>query len=113
MNLERKNNYTLTFSAPGYTSSKFEITRSMRVGIVVADVLLTGLIGVIVDAATGAWYKLSPETVNVSLAKTDANAPGPDQLDIAIALRPGADNKTEVKIDPSFSQGVTVHVERR
>ena len=62
--LERKNSYTLTFMAEGYESSEFQIQHQMRTGILVADILLTGLIGVVVDAVTGGWYKLEPKTVS-------------------------------------------------
>ena len=55
LSLERKNNYLLTFSADGYRSAEFRIRHELRVGILVADVLLTGLIGVVVDAVTGGW----------------------------------------------------------
>jgi hypothetical protein len=44
----------------------------MQGGILVLDILFTGLIGVIVDAVTGAWYKLSPETATVSLTSLGA-----------------------------------------
>ena len=70
--LERKNSYTLTFMAEGYESSEFQIQRQMRTGILVADVLLTGLIGVVVDAVTGGWYKLEPKTVSLSLQSATA-----------------------------------------
>ena len=43
LNLERKNEYVLTFSSPGYTSQQLELQRSMRTDILVADIALTGL----------------------------------------------------------------------
>ena len=111
LSLERKNNYTLTFSAPGYSSQKFDLRKSIRGGIVVLDILC-GLVGVVVDAATGAWYKLSPEMVNVTLTKLDATAPGPDiiQLSIAVASGPEA---TELRVSSTPSAEVNIHVQAR
>lgn len=109
LSLERKNNYTLTFSYPGYSTVNFELQKEMRVGIVVADVLLTGLIGVIVDAATGSWYKLSPETAHVTLTKVNASVPGPDQIHVGVSLdQPNRASKGEVKIT---TDGPTVNVD--
>ncbi|HEY4304458.1 MAG TPA: hypothetical protein VGM82_08335 [Gemmatimonadaceae bacterium] len=69
LNLERKNSYVLTFTSPGYQPATFNLLSSVGTGIVIADVLLTGLIGVLVDGLTGAWYGLSPETANVTLTQ--------------------------------------------
>ncbi len=82
LNLERKNNYVLTFEKEGYTSAKFEIQKGMQAGILILDILFTGLIGVIVDAATGAWFKLSPETAVVAL--TNVGADGPDVIEVSV-----------------------------
>jgi hypothetical protein len=104
LSLERKQEYTLTFSMDGYTSQDFRLSRNMRTGILVADILLTGLIGVVVDAATGAWYRLSPENVNLTLTRTAAG-PGPATIDIAIGVR---DDQVDIQ---SSAPGVTVTVD--
>ncbi|GAC1659120.1 MAG: hypothetical protein NVS4B3_27030 [Gemmatimonadaceae bacterium] len=75
LNLERKHNYLLTFSSPGYSPATVNINSSFGLGTVVADVLLTGLVGVVVDAATGGWYGLSPENVSASLTRTTGTRP--------------------------------------
>lgn len=111
ISLERKNNYTLTFSAQGYSSQKVDLQRSIRGGIVVLDILC-GLVPVIVDAATGAWYKLSPEVVNVSLAKLDAGMPGPDVIDLSIGVESDADS-IRVSVGTTPSVDVSIHVETR
>lgn len=84
LNLERKNSYVLTFSMPGYTSQKVEVQRKMRVGIVVLDVL-SGLVGVVIDAATGAWYQLTPDVNSVTLTKTSADMPGPETITVTFS----------------------------
>ena len=53
ISLPRKDNYVLTFEKDGYEPKKVEVQRKMRGGILVLDILFTGLLGVVVDAATG------------------------------------------------------------
>ena len=105
LNLERKNDYSLTFEKAGYTPGHFQITHHMRGGIQVLD-LLVGLVGIIADAATGAWNGLSPQTVNVTLTKT-AMIDGPDQIHVGI--RVGAKGTAIIE---SSAPGVTVRVDR-
>ena len=107
LNLERKTSYTLKFEKQGYSPATYELASHVRGGIVVADVLLTGLIGVIVDAATGAWSKLSPETATVSLTKIGM-VPGPDTINVGIKVGRTRDaNLVEVQ---SSEPGVAVEV---
>lgn len=110
ISLERKNNYTLTFSAPGYTSKNVELQKGIRGGIVVLDILF-GLVPVIIDAATGGWYGLSPDLVSVTLTKTSADVVGPDQIQIEVSLK-NSKYATEVRPKAS-SPGVTVSVQYR
>src|SRR2546425_12829976 len=49
LNLERKTSYVLNFSKEGYSPATFQLESHVRGGIVIADVLLTGLVGVIID----------------------------------------------------------------
>jgi hypothetical protein len=104
INLERKLNYVLSFSKEGYKPATFEIQKSLSGGILVMDVLFTGLLGVIVDAATGAWYNLSPEVATVSLEK-DGISEGPDKIEIHISLK-----EDKLRID-SGDERVDVNVE--
>jgi hypothetical protein len=105
LNLERKNDYSLTFEKAGYTPGHFQITHHLRGGILVLDILV-GLVGVIADAATGAWNGLTPQTVNVTLTKT-AMIDGPDQIHVGIRV-----GEKGTAIIESSSPGVTVRVER-
>ncbi|MBN2227277.1 MAG: hypothetical protein JW763_07910 [candidate division Zixibacteria bacterium] len=85
LRLERKNSYLLTFSRNGYESKQVLITRKADVGIVILDVLFTGLIGVIVDATTGAWYNLDPTFISVTLdRKSNTDVIGPDSILVTI-----------------------------
>jgi hypothetical protein len=112
LSLERKNNYTLTFTKEGYKPATAEIRKSLRGGIVVLDVLFTGLLGVVVDAATGAWHKLSPEEVTVSLTKLSADLPGPDRIDVTLRTAREDQKGAAVTVD-STAPGVTVRVEAK
>ncbi|WP_291988081.1 hypothetical protein [Luteitalea sp.] len=48
LSLERKNNDVLEFSAPGYTTQRVGVQKSLRGGIVVLDIL-GGVLPVIVE----------------------------------------------------------------
>lgn len=82
--LERKHNYTLIASKEGYDSAEFLIRRKIRGGIIVLDVLFTGVVGVIVDAVTGGWYKLEPKTATMVLEKTNVSMEGPERIEVTI-----------------------------
>jgi len=109
ISLERKNAYTLTFKKAGYEPAKVELQKHMRGGILVLDILV-GLVGVIVDAATGAWYELTPQDATVTLTKIAGN-PGADTIQVAIGIVPGKDT-ARVHVESS-EPGVTVEVEAR
>ena len=109
---DSKNNYVLEFSAPGYTTQRVDVQKSLRGGIVVLDIL-GGVLPVIVDAITGGWYKLSPEQVNAMLTKVDATTPGPDTIGVTLSLDgAGRSDKAEVAI-VSTVPGVAVTVRTR
>lgn len=83
LNLARKDSYVLAFSHPGYSNAWFTVHSSISGGYVVADVLLTGLLGVVVDGITGAWYNLSPREVAVTLTKV-GDGPGPSSITVRV-----------------------------
>ena len=107
LDLERKNNYQLTFSSPGYSPATVSLHNSIGVGTVIADVLLTGLIGVVVDAATGSWYGLSPESVNATLTRTTGM--GPETIHIHVGAT-NRDGQVQLSAD---APGVQVQVTRK
>jgi hypothetical protein len=107
LNLERKSSYTLNFSKEGYSPATFQIQNHTRGGIVVLDVLLTGLVGVVVDAATGAWDALSPEAATVSLTKV-ASIEGPDSITVGITVG-SSGGKMRLDVQPS-GPGVLMQV---
>lgn len=104
--LKRKNSYQLTFSKEGYTTETTVVESNLRAGILVLDILFTGLVGVAIDAGTGAWNALSPENVSVSLQKQSAAASGPDQIRVRLGTA-DADDGAALRVH----SGESVHVE--
>ena len=109
LDLERKNNYQLTFTSPGYTPATVNLHNNIGTGTVIADVLLTGLIGVVVDAATGSWYGLVPENVTATLNRTTGT--GPEKIEIHVG-RSRDGQKVEITSDGPPVQ-VEVKVEKQ
>ena len=107
LKLARKNSYTLTFSKAGYSEATYSIKSGASTGIIILDVLFTGLIGVIVDAATGDWNKLSPETATAALTKVNAMVDGPAVIQVLVT--PG---KKGVHLEAT-APGVGVDVRRK
>jgi len=68
LKLECKKTYTIEFKKEGFETQTYNITNHVGAGWIILDVL-AGLIGVIVDAATGAWYSLDQKNVNAILEK--------------------------------------------
>jgi len=66
LELSNKKSYVVTFKKDGQEASA-TINNGVGAGWVVLDVL-GGLVPVIIDAATGSWYGLSPHAVNQNLA---------------------------------------------
>jgi len=108
LSLLRKDTYVLTFQKVGYDEKKVEIRRKMRGGILAMDILLTGLLGVVVDAATGSWYKLVPEDITVTLTRKQGSSSDlPEWIEISASL---VDAGRTLKV-ASSQPGVTVRVE--
>ena len=70
--LESKKTYTREFKKEGFQTQIYNITNHVGAGWIILDVL-AGLVGVIVDAATGAWYSLDQKNVNAVLEKQQPN----------------------------------------
>jgi hypothetical protein len=107
--LDKKSNYVLRFSAPGYADQQVGVEKHLRGGILVADILLTGLIGVVVDAATGGWNGLRPKDATITLKKTSASLDGPESIDVSMTH----DVEHPGSVHVASSQPITVTIERR
>jgi len=68
LKMESKKTYLIEFKKEGYKTKTFNLTNHVGAGWIILDVL-AGLIPVVVDAATGAWYHLDQKNVNMILEK--------------------------------------------
>ncbi len=103
--LERKNNYVLTFTADGYEPAEAHLRREMNTLMLVLDIL-AGMVGVVVDAVTGGWYQLEPESVSVTLR---SNA-GLEDITVRLSVLDSEERRT-VEFEAT-RPGVRVVVER-
>ena len=97
LTLNRKTAYTLVVWKEGYREAQVPIEKHMRVGPLVFDILFTGLIGVVVDAATGGWWDLQPTEASVTLERLDDHVDGPAVI--------------EVTISKDVGEGAAIHVD--
>ena len=104
VSFERNGHYILTFKKEGYDSKQIELTRSMRGWMLVWDIVLFP-VGIVVDAITGAWYRLEPEQVVVTLTKLSADMQGPDRIDIRLSEVSGSN-----KIRIGAPEGISINV---
>lgn len=68
--VKRKNNLTITVSKPGYETASINVTSQMAGagGVAMAgNVLVGGIIGVAIDASSGATKELKPNPVKITL----------------------------------------------
>lgn len=70
-------NHTVVVRAPGYPDGTCLVNTRVGVVWVVLDIVLTGLIGVVVDAVTGGWSEVDALPCNVNLGGADAPPPPP------------------------------------
>jgi len=66
--LKRGSNHSLTFTKEGYKPVTMKIDKEFN-SWVLGNLIFGGIIGIIVDFADGAAYKLSPKQVNAKLNK--------------------------------------------
>ena len=68
LELRPNESYTIEFRRKGYKTEVRQIKNKIGVGWIVLDVV-SGLIPVLVDALTGAWYEFEQRYVNVILER--------------------------------------------
>jgi len=66
LSMKKDKSYTIEFRKDGYENKTVVLNNSIGAGWIVLDVL-GGLIPVVIDAATGNWYKLDQDHVNAAL----------------------------------------------
>ncbi len=70
VDLSIRKDHTILFRKEGYRDKTYRVTRSAGLGWIVLDIL-GGLVPLIVDAATGDWFMLDTDEVNVVLQPSD------------------------------------------
>jgi hypothetical protein len=86
VNLERKNNYAVKIQLDGYLPFETNIVKKVD-GWIAGNIVFGGLIGLIVDAASGGMYKLSPEQIASEL-KNSAVTIKDNMIYIGVVMRP-------------------------
>lgn len=66
LELKRNTDYIMTIQKEGYEDTSITFQRVMS-GVIAGNLLLGGIIGAGVDAASGAMYRFTPESVTVDL----------------------------------------------
>ena len=89
--LSHRHSVTITISMPGYKTKTMKLTRSID-GWFWGNILLGGVIGMVVDASTGAMYTFSPSKINEKLKK--------DDLSIGITKKPAPGMKKIGSLTP-------------
>lgn len=80
LKLVTKNTYTIEFRKEGYRPETFQVNNSVGAGWIVLDIL-AGLVPIVIDAATGAWYHLDQKNINAILEKQQEKPLNPTLID--------------------------------
>jgi hypothetical protein len=80
LKLVTKKAYLIEFRKEGYKSKSYQINNKVGAGWIVLDVL-GGLIPVIIDAATGAWYSFDQKNIDAVLEKQQEKPIDPKTLE--------------------------------
>lgn len=88
VNLKRKSNHVISVKLDGYQPYEMALSKNVS-GWVVGNLVFGGLVGLVVDAASGGLYKLSPDQVSAQMAQnTTAVRTGKDDIVIMVTLQP-------------------------
>ncbi len=91
--LERKKEYDVKIVLDGYKPFETKITKKFNAWYL-GNILIGGVIGFIVDPATGAMFRLTPTQINAEMAEGTAFKQKGDNVYIAVKL----------DIDPSWEK---------
>lgn len=84
---EEKISYNVKIELEGYYPYELKVKREMD-GWFVGNIIFGGLIGIIIDAANGSMYKLTPDQVIATLGKSTVINKNQDNLYIAVTMTP-------------------------
>lgn len=80
LKLVTKQTYAIEFKIEGYKPKSFQINNKVGAGWIVLDIL-AGLIPVVIDAATGAWYSFDQKNIDAVLEKQQKKPIDPKDLE--------------------------------
>jgi len=69
LSVDKRKPHTVEVRKDGYQSVSRTVISNLGAGWLIADIFLGGLIGIIVDAATGSWNALDQDHIGFSLEK--------------------------------------------
>ena len=79
LKLVTKDTYAIEFRLEGYKSKSFQINNKVGAGWIILDILF-GLVPVVIDAATGAWYSFDQKNIDAVLEKQQEGPIDPKDL---------------------------------
>ncbi len=97
--LARKEEHVVQINLPGYLPYEVRLTKKVD-AIIAGNIILGGLIGLIVDAATGSMYKLTPDQVAAELKQGTASVGKNDQIFVSVTLSPNPEWEKIAQLEP-------------
>jgi hypothetical protein len=101
LSLDSDRSYTVELSLEGYEDESIQLRKSTS-GWVAGNLLFGGIPGLVIDAATGGLYVLSPKNVSADLDEETADAS--DELTIRVAMNVDTSWKKVGQLDPLEKQ---------
>ncbi|MEQ9104972.1 MAG: PEGA domain-containing protein [Rhodothermales bacterium] len=90
LDLKRKSTHFIQIELDGYQLFETTLTRKTS-GWVWGNLVFGGLPGLVVDAAAGGMYKLTPDQITADMRLASSMAPGNDIMMIAVVLKANPD----------------------
>jgi hypothetical protein len=84
--LSRKDSHVVSLLLDGYLPYHMTLEKKTS-GWVWGNIVFGGVVGVVVDASTGAMYRLTPGTVDASMETRTAVVDGKRTIQVAIVMR--------------------------
>lgn len=106
VDLSRKERHTVALSLPGYQTREIALERGVT-GWVWGNIVFGGLIGLVVDASTGAMYKIEPAALHAELARRPETVAGDLRLHIRIRKGPPEAGREVGRLRPTMAAAET------
>jgi hypothetical protein len=90
--LKRSGTYLIKIELPGYLPTELTIDHKVD-GWIVGNVFIGGLIGIVIDASTGAMFHLTPDQINATLKSSNVMLNGNNMYISAV-----------MNVDPSWEK---------